>query len=106
MVTAPSDGVLNANTKNTTVCENEKFTLTTVHFEEIRGGRRLIEQVKSTYPDALIVGSIIAANAYRGDVVASVPEQSKRYNKGVRLVRSDRFTIFEREQQDGEENDN
>ena len=95
IVTAPSDEVVNVKTWNDRVLETEKYELTKVSFYPTKEGRELIQRIKLEYPEALIVGSIIAADAYRGDVVASIPEQSRRYNKNNRLVRYDRFTVYE-----------
>lgn len=96
VVTAESDGVINAIPSTKTVKETRQYTLNTVAFHESVSGRELIDKWKEIAPKALIVGSIVAAQAFPGEVVAPVPAQSGRgkHERSKRTVRADRFTTF------------
>lgn len=94
IVTAPSDGTLNARPKSNEVLRNSRYSLVTVDFAPVPGGLELIKRIRSQSADALIVGSIIAAQAYPGEVVATVPLRGGRLRKDW-IVRADRFTTFQ-----------
>lgn len=97
---APSDDVINAIPITLMVKETDQYTLNTVAFIESVEGRKILRRVKEQEPDTLVVGSIIAAQAFPGEVVAPIPAKSDRSwkrNGSFRLVRSDRFTVFNKE---------
>jgi hypothetical protein len=96
VVSAPSDTIINATPVTRRVEEHPTYHIVELHFQPLPLGEQIIREIREETPDALIVGSIIAAQAYPGEVVASVPLQSQRYRKeyAQRLVRSDRFTTY------------
>ena len=60
-------------------------------------GLKLIDSIRLEYPDIIIVGSVLAAMAYPGEIVASIPIKGKdrlRSKTSSRRVCQDRFTIF------------
>lgn len=67
-----------------------------VDYEETAYGRKLIDRIKEEFPDAVIVGSVVASRAYAGDIVTPVPLDGTREQKGQRsrLMRADRFSVF------------
>lgn len=98
MVVVPSDEVINVFPWTTEKSNTGIYTLNTVAFLPTPEGRKVLDQFKTLAPDALVVGSILAAQAYPGEVVAPIPAVSDRASKAkanLRLMRCDRFTIFE-----------
>lgn len=58
-------------------------------------GRDIIKRAKKSGAD-VIVGSIIAAQAYRGDVAAMIPcEGYERVPPAEKRMRPDKFTIYQ-----------
>jgi hypothetical protein len=102
-VVAPSDGVINALPVIRKVSEHGAYALTSIDYAPTVAGETFIRLMKEMYPDALIVGSIIAAQAYKGQVVAPVPLRHDR--NGVpsrgRLNRSNCFATFIKESTNG-----
>lgn len=97
-VVAPTDGIVNAAPETADVLVNNRYTLVSVKFNPIASGWEVINRIKGERADALIVGSMIAAQTYPGDVVASVPYHGSRgFSQFKKLIRSDRFTIFPKE---------
>lgn len=97
VVVVPSDKVVNAIPITETVLEHEKYTLNTVTFTYSMEGKATIREFKEREPEGLVVGSIIAAQAFPEEVVAPIPTRSDRVGKrssDMRLVRSDRFTVY------------
>jgi glycerol-3-phosphate dehydrogenase len=99
VVVAPSDGVLNALPVNQTVETNQAYSLTEVVFEPMGEGWQLIRRMQQKHPNALLVGSSIAAQAYRGVVVSPVPayKGTTYAYKRQRLVRPDLFTTYSKQ---------
>jgi hypothetical protein len=65
---------------------------------KVKDGLSLIASIRADYPDALIVGSIIAAQAYREEVFAPVPWHRGRENKAQKQMRPNRFNVFLKEE--------
>ena len=103
VVVAPTDEVINCQPINKTVFDNDIYQLTEVEFRESEDGREVLNGIKRTEPRCLIVGSILAAKAYPGEVVAPIPAQavnrSQKRSGDKRCIRSDRFTIFNKKGQ-------
>lgn len=99
VVRVQSDGVVNAAPSTTDIEVTNKYTLVSVKFYPTQEGSELIENIRRKDADALIVGSVLAAQAYPGLVVTPVPyaKGSSSFDKRLRLVRSDRFTIYPQE---------
>ena len=98
-VVAQPDSIINAAPQTDDVLVTSRYTLVSVKFNPIASGWEVIERIKGEKPGALIVGSLIAAQSYPGDVVASVPyhKSNRVLPQFKKMVRSDRFTIFPRE---------
>lgn len=98
-VVVPQDGIVNAAPETQDVLVNSRYTLVSVKFNPIASGWETINKIKGERADALIVGSMIAAQTYPGEVVASVPYHGSRsgHSSFKKMVRSDRFTVFQKE---------
>lgn len=92
-VKVASEEIINAKNFTQTVQTGEGYVLVTMKFLENPEGREVIDRIKKHHPKTLIVGSIIAAQAYAGDVVAPVPYRSQRIDKSKRYVKANRFTV-------------
>jgi hypothetical protein len=97
IVVAPSDGVLNALPVSEYIKRRKEYSIVRVVFTPLEAGLQMIEEIKRETPRALIVGSIIAAQAYPEEVVATIPYKPSRVYKQQRLVKSNRFTSFIKE---------
>lgn len=83
--------VLNARMVERPVAEHLVTTVPT----GTEDGEALIAEIKAVYPDALIVGSMIAAQAYRGQVVAMTPAPGyERVAPAEKRMSTEKFTIF------------
>ncbi len=97
-VEVPSHEVVSAMPVTELHCETDSATFNKVSYHSTYEGRNTIEKLRSIDPDALLVGSVLAAQGYPGVVVASVPARSNRHDKSSKLVRPNVFTIFEEKQ--------
>lgn len=97
VVTAPSDAIVNAYPRTKVVQIEKDYHFVRVEFVEREVGRKILNRLKLAHPEAVIVGSIIAAQAYRGEIVSSIPYKPTRFDKDQKLVKYDRFTIFPKE---------
>lgn len=101
-IIVPSEGFpINAFAHNVEVGTVGPATLVTLNFTSREDGLEIIKLVREKYPNALIVGSVIAAQAYPEEVVAPIPRY--RGDRGGKrsmqpLMKPDRFTIFLKEQ--------
>lgn len=98
VVAIESHGIINAVPVTKEVKNAGIYTLNTVRFVASSESLNLLVLFQEEEPDALVVGSIIAAQAYPGEVVAPIPVQRGRLEKALqdkRLMRSDRFTVFQ-----------
>lgn len=99
---APSDGVINAIIKTELVKDCGSYSLSYNTFHATREGSYIIHGIRKEDKAAVIVGSIVAAQAYVGQVVAPVPISGNRRDKSSnRTVRSNRFTTFKRSNNNG-----
>jgi hypothetical protein len=103
-ITAPSDGVINSLPVIHKVSEHNGYILTSIDYARTVAGDLYIKRIREECPEALIIGSIITAQAYIGDVVAPVPLRSVRRdsssNLSIRLNRSNRFATFEKQKEE------
>lgn len=102
-VTAPSDAVVHGKAVVTKAIEFGTHILDTIRYVPTPEGTEILAAIKLKNPDCLIVGSLIAAQAYREEVVAPIPLRSARDGRAKidRYNRSDRFTFFEKEDSNG-----
>lgn len=106
IVIAEQDGILNAKIVAKTVEEYLSHSLSVNTFEPLPSGLALIDTIRHQWPDILIIGSQIAAQAYPGEVVYPLPisrgrVDSSTLNKNDRLNRSDKFIVFRKAQNRG-----
>lgn len=56
---------------------------------------RVLDEIEAAYPGAFIIGSIIAAQAFPGRVLAMVPVPGfERVPPAEKKIRADKFTVF------------
>ena len=91
-----SDGVVNARTDSELLEKHNNFIVVRMSYKPTVEGRLLIERIKRECPKALILGSVIAAQAYPGEVFAPTPVKYDRLNPNKRYnaVHSNRFSSF------------
>lgn len=97
IVNVPTTVLLNAKAEEKQV---SKFLITT-DFVQTEEGLETIEKIKSVYAktshteELIIVGSIIAAQAYKGDVVAMTPCKGyERVAPAEKRMNCNKFTVF------------
>ena len=102
VVEVPVDAVISAaSTETPAGCYQPKFSadwdsvwLVRTEFVGNDEGRAIIAAAKAAGAE-IIVGSVIAAQAYPGDVVAMVPcEGYERVPPDKKRMRPDKFTVF------------
>jgi hypothetical protein len=103
VVSVPTDEIINARPvetpagclQPTAAPDWEKVWLVRTEFVGDEAGRKVIASAKAAGAE-IIVGSIIAAQAYPGDVVAMVPAPGfERVPPDQKRMRPDKFTVFE-----------
>ncbi|MEW5932035.1 MAG: hypothetical protein AB1816_00420 [Bacillota bacterium] len=56
---------------------------------------RVLDEIEAAYPGAFIIGSIVAAQAFPGRVLAMVPVPGlERVPPAEKRMRADKFTVF------------
>lgn len=91
----PSGILINATSVETVVHENEQLKLVTPEFVGTEEGQKAINKINTELPGALIIGSIIAAQAYPKQVVAMVPHpEFIRVPPQEKRMLTDKFTIY------------
>lgn len=99
-VEVPSDDVISTDSRTVTVGFDKGVELVRTIFTPRVSGVYLLDRIKENYPNALVVGSHVAAQTYVGQVVAPLPwTKGPRGGKKVDrpLMRPDKFTTFQRE---------
>lgn len=92
----PSGVVINARIEEEVVKEGVP-TFVTSSFKPDKASEEALSKIEKEFPGTLVVGSIIAAQAFQGRVVAMVPvEGFERVPPEEKRMRSDKFTIFQR----------
>ena len=82
-VTVESEFVINASPSTRVLAIRSHpatHTLATICYKESDTGRQTLDMIKQLYPQAVIVGSIIAAQVYPEEVVAPLPHARGRMN--------------------------
>ena len=95
-IDVPQDSLINAGILYDDIETTPQYKLVSGYqFTQLHAAKEMIRWVKEHHPEALIVGSTIAAKAYPEDVVSPVPLQ-RRENRSSnrRIQRSDRFITF------------
>lgn len=97
---AKSDMTINTRPVETVQEKWNGAEFVTVEYYPDDNGLDLIKFIREEYPGVLIVGSVLSAMAYPGEVVASIPLKGGdrlRSKTNSRRVCSDRFTTFKQE---------
>ena len=95
---AKPDIIINTRPVETVVERWKGAEFVTVAYQPEDSGTDLIRFIEAEHPNTLIVGSVLAAMAYPGEVVASIPLKGGdrlRSKTASRRVCSDRFTTFQ-----------
>lgn len=93
-VSIPSHRIINAKPVETRVGFINGIEYVKTQFVGDDAGRQIIAQAKADGYD-IVVGSIIAAQAYPGEVVAMVPAPGyERVPPEQKRMRMDKFTVF------------
>lgn len=91
---APSDGKVDAVPETYLVEDMGIYQLTRVRFIAIKSNVEMMQRIKEKNPDAVIVGSMIAAKAYPKLMVYGVPLHRGDRKFRNTIIRSDRFATF------------
>ena len=95
VVTVPSSCIINATVEETVVSSANGIEFVKSTFVGSPEGKAIIEQIHQANPTALIVGSIIAAQAFPGLVVAMTPCKGfERKPPAEKRMSTTKFTIF------------
>jgi len=96
VVTVPPSGVvINAKPAEVITHREDDITFVKTVFEGTREGDDNIEDLQFRFPGCLIIGSIIAAQAYPGRVLAMIPAPGfERVPPNQKRMRADKFTVF------------
>ena len=96
VIELPCSGhLINAQSQEVTVKVANGVEYVRTQFVKNEEGVQLLRKIKEVYPDVIIVGSIIAAQAYPGEVVALTPCKGfERVAPAEKRMNLDKFTIF------------
>ena len=87
--------IIIADSMEEVVYENEELKLVTPTFISTIGGEDAIQYINEKLPGAIIVGSIIAAQAYPKKIVAMIPHPDfVRVPPAEKKMLTNRFTIY------------
>lgn len=91
----PSGVVVSAHPQEEVVTVRKNVTYVATRFLKDYEMLQLLDDIEEMYPDAVVIGSIIAAQAYPGRVVAMVPVPGfERVPPSQKKMRADKFTVF------------
>lgn len=94
--TVPPCGILiNARSVEEVVGTRDGVTLVRTQFVADEESTSLLDEIERLYPGAFVLGSIIAAQAFPGRVLAMVPVPGfERVPPDQKRMRADKFTVF------------
>ena len=96
VVTVPSSCIINATVEDAVIRKAGIIKFVKPTFIPSEEGLKIIEQIHQANPDALIIGSIIAAQAFPGDVVGMTPcEGFERKPPAEKRMSTTKFVSFE-----------
>lgn len=106
IVIVEQDGIINAKIEGSVLESHLNYDLLVNRYLPLPSGLAAIDTIRHNFPNALIVGSQIAAQAYPGEIVYPLPiargkRGDNKPDKSDRLVRSDKFIVFRKVYQDG-----
>jgi hypothetical protein len=86
----PPCGILiNAKPIEEVVNKNSGLTFVRTKFQPDPESEKNLSRIETLYPGAIVIGSILAAQAFPGRVKAMVPVPPDQ-----KIMRADKFTIF------------
>lgn len=89
------DETINARAQSTEERKERGYVLVTVEYLPTEEGNAILRRIQESWPDAVVVGSAIAASAYKGLVVAPTFYKSDRTRQRTeRYIKANRFTIY------------
>jgi len=96
VVTVPSCGhLVNARPIEEPAGGRDGVQFVRTRFEADEASVRILNEIERQYPGAFIIGSIIAAQAFPGRVLAMVPVPGfERVPPAEKRMRVDKFTVF------------
>lgn len=96
VVEVASDFVISAEVSETSVrTTHDGIEYVTPTFTGNEDGHAIIEATYEEHPQAVIIGSIIAAQAYPGMVMGMIPAPGfERVPPAEKRMRADKFTMF------------
>jgi hypothetical protein len=98
IVNVPYDYAISARPVYREVASRGVYNLLSIKNQPTDNGWRLIKKIRKEYPDAIIVGSAIAAISYPGEVYAAVKlRSSPEYGTHEQLFSASSFLVYERE---------
>lgn len=94
--TVPPSGVLiNARAVEESVGGRDGVEFVRTRFVADEESARVLDELERQYPGAFVIGSIIAAQAFPGRVLAMVPVPGfERVPPAEKRMRADKFTVF------------
>lgn len=96
VVEVPTNMIINATATEETVTTKNGVEYVRTTFKGNDLGREQIAAIREACPDGVIVGSIIAAQAYPGEVVAMTPLPGfERVPPAEKRMNPHKFTTFE-----------
>ena len=91
----PSGVLINARPVEEPAGERDGVAFVRTRFVADPASADLLCELEATYPGAFIIGSIVAAQAFPGRVLAMVPTPGfERVPPAEKKMRADKFTIF------------
>jgi hypothetical protein len=94
-VVPPSGVVINARAVEEPAGGRDGVEFVRTRFVADEESARVLDKIEAGYPGAFVVGSIIAAQAFPGRVLAMVPVPGfERVPPAEKRMRADKFTVF------------
>lgn len=92
----PASGiVLNAEKIEMNISDQRGIRFIKTHFSGSKEGSRIIKNIKEKFPEVYIVGSMIAAQAYPGNVISVTPiEGFERSCFAEKRMSTEKFNMF------------
>ncbi|AEG14530.1 hypothetical protein Desku_0931 [Desulfofundulus kuznetsovii DSM 6115] len=94
-VVPPSGVLINARAVEEPAGERDGVQFVRTRFVADEESVRVLDEIEALYPGAFVVGSIIAAQAFPGRVLAMIPVPGfERVPPAEKRMRADKFTVF------------
>jgi len=94
-IVEPSGLLVNARPVERLIREKNGIKFVTTEFIGDEKGEMEIQEIRKVYPQGIIIGSIITAQAYKGQVVALTPTPGyERVPVAEKRMNPKKFTIF------------